>query len=1045
MTGVFADTYTISFQAQGYSQGAQPGVTVFADQVATIDFSLARQLKTIATVTSRGGSPYQPNQTTDTVTVTPQQIQAFQGTSFNSSETNLLTSLPGATVDSSGYPVIHGGREYEEGFQFEGIPYVDAYSNQFTNTLAVPTSGIGLVQLTPGGGDITQGTGGGFGSFNVVAKRGTYPSYASIGAAVGSPSFDHRLNFDWSWATPDGRFSNYLSMSNSDFAPKYQTDGNSYAAAGRFFSDNLETDRETLDNFVYRFGQNKTQSLQLFFDVADHHFYDDAGGNGADVSCSVGSLSTYTTLCFPNGDPNFRRLWSTYLSYGALIGLPGWTGLFTRAEVSEITPLFPGQTSATQSLAQASDRASRTYFQPNTAFKIGYSNNLNSSTFLNVTAYRTNSVVTFDFPGEEASYASDSYVNQGGMTDGLTLSLQKQLSDKHLLEAGADVSHLHPVDAYRSISLAFYGATLNALGTGAYDELYLPAAFIPAGMPCPITPVNGTDGCGYAYNAYPAGTTGVTYPMFDQIATVNRQDYSLYLSDKWTPNTRLNAQFGLRMDAATYRIPTPGLDPYYCTSLYAPKTWTPNPNYNPNAAMGGANCPFNATFDFSNDAVRPKVFQPRAGISYRLGAESAIRLTYSRAVQFVPIGSVDFGETDPRAYFNTYGKLAAFDPGGVGTYCGYAGFQVPCRNFGEQLFWANQNMDGIAYQLARPTTSDNYELSLQHQFTGKFLNGVALNISPWYRNQHDTIAQESSPILDNHGNPLVVNGALQFGPPVLTNAGKEHATGIDFNLARTVPVGLSFQLTASYINEFSSVIPLSGSEDFYPSVVPQSLQLGNEYRVGFVSPFQSTLALSYRTANGWRFTPRYSWNIGYPTGLGLLTPAYINGVAYNVPNTNGVGAGGAPDGAACFIDPTNPGSQFNPNEAACRGNAEAASAGGKLSPQNSFTDLTLEYSPPKSNVTLGLNVNNIFNQTLSGADFNARYAPLATGITGPLTGYSASSSPYPTTSGCSTAPVTCNYLSAMPFYGSFMRGQQTYINVPDQLGRTFYLYLQVKV
>lgn len=1051
MTGVYADTYTVSFQLSSYQPISVPGVTVFADQVSALNETMVKSLKTIATVRSHSvSSAYQPNQTTDTVTVGAQQIQQFQGSSFNSSETNLLTSLPGATADASGYPVIHGGREYEEGFQFEGIPYIDAYSNQFTNTLAIPTAGIGLVQLTPGGGDITQGTGGGFGTFNVVAKRGTYPAYGNLGVAVGSPSFDHRLNFDWSWATPDGRFSNYLSMANSNFAPQYQTGGLPYAAVGRFFSDGYETDRETLDNFVYRFGNNKSQSLQLFFDVADHHFYQDAGGNGANVSCSVGSLSTYNTLCFPNADPNFRRLWSTYLSYGALIGLPGWTGLFSRAEVSAITPLFPGQTSPTESLAQASNRASRSYFQPNTAFKIGYSNNLNSSTFFNLTAYRTNAVVTFDWPGEEDSYANDVYIGQGGMTDGLTLSLQKQLSDKHLLEAGADISHLHPVDYYRSISLAFFGSTLNALGTGAYDELYLPAAFIPSGMPCPIKPrpgaSSGSASCGYAYNAYPAGTTGVTFPMFDQISTVNRQDYSLYLSDKWTPNTRLNAQIGVRMDAATYRVPTPGVDPYYCTSLYTPKTWTPNPNYNPANPMGGTNCPFNATFDFPNDSVRPKVIQPRAGISYRLGSDSAIRLTYSRAVQFVPIGSVDYGETDPRAYFNTYGKLAPFDPGNVGTYCGYAGFQVPCRNFGEQLYWANQNMDGVAYQLARPTTSDNYQLSLQHVFTGKFLNGVALNLAPWYRNQHDTIAQEASPILDQHGNPLVVNGAVQFQQPILTNAGKEHAVGIDFNLARTVPFGLSYQLTASYINEFSSVIPLSGGEDFYPSVVPQSLELGNEYRVGFVSPFQTTLALSYHTQNGWRITPRYSWNIGYPTGLGQLTAAYINGVAYNVPNTNGVGAGGAPAGAACFIDPTNPGSQFNPNLAACRGNAEAAAAGGKLSPQNSFTDLTLEYAPPKSNVTIGLNVNNIFNQTLSGAQYNSRYAPLATGITGPLTGYSTSSSPYPTTSGCSKDPtVTCSFLSSLPLYGSYMRGQQSYINVPNQLGRTFYLYLQVKV
>ncbi len=222
ITGVFADTYTVSFQVTGYEPVSTPGVSVFADQVTTINETLTKSLKTIAAVRSHAASSaYQPNQTTDTVTVGAPQIQNFQGSTFNSSETNLLISLPGAMADSSGYPVIHGGREYEEGFEFEGIPYTDAYSNQFNNSLAIPTAGVSLVQLTPGAGDINQGTGGGFGTFNVVAKRGTYPAYATFGGAVGGPGFDHRFNFDYSWATPDGRWSNYISSANSNATFQY--------------------------------------------------------------------------------------------------------------------------------------------------------------------------------------------------------------------------------------------------------------------------------------------------------------------------------------------------------------------------------------------------------------------------------------------------------------------------------------------------------------------------------------------------------------------------------------------------------------------------------------------------------------------------------------------------------------------------------------------------------------------------------------------------------------------------------------------------------
>ena len=1004
LAGIYADTYTVSFQATGYQAASVPGVSVFADQVATQDFTLNKSMRVIATVVSRGGSAFQPNQTTDTVTVNQQQIQNLQGSTFNSSETNLLVSLPGATSDSSGYPVIHGGREYEEGFEFEGIPYTDAYSNQFNNSLSIPTAGVSLVQLTPGGGDVSQGTGGGFGTFNVVAKRGTYPAYATVGGAIGTPYFDHRLNFDDSWATPDGRWSNYMSFASSNSGPGYGQNAYPYAQIGAFYSGRLETDREWLDNLYYRFGHNNQQSLQLFADIADHHFYQGAGGFGN----TSATCPTYAQLCFPSGDPTYLSIWSYYLG-------------MSPSQVSSISPLYPGQSSQYESLAQASDRAPFTYFQPNEAFKFGYTNNLDSSTFLNITAYRTNAVTTFDGPSTEGSYAGDVYILQGGQTDGVTLSLQKQLSDKHLLEIGADVSHLHPIDSYRSDSFSFLGDVF----TGTLDEYFLPNAFLPNDANCPL----GAGLCGYAYQA---GGANAKYPMWDQVSTVQRQDYSTYISDKWQPNSRLNVQIGLRMDAATYRLPTPGLLSD-CTSLYLPTTWTANPNYVANNPIGPGNCPYNATFDFPRDATHPQIWQPRLGASYKLGADTAVRLTYNRAVQFVPIASIDYGEIDPNAYYKTYGKLAPYDPLGVGTQCGYPGYYVPCTSMAEQLYWAAQNWDGIAYQLARPTTSDNWQFTLEHQFTGKLLNGYAVSVSPWFRKQHDTIANESSPIVKN-GVVQVVNGSVEFGPPVLTNNGKEQATGIDFNLTHNVAYGLSTQLTATYINEFSSVVPLSSSEDFYPSISPASVALGNFYRVGFLSPFQSTLSLSYHTQNGWRLTPRYTYNIGYPTGVGLDTAMFINGVAYNIPNTNGVPSGTSPAGPSCYIDPMNPGSLFNPNIAACRGESETTSPGGKLTPPQGFMDLTLEYSAPGSRLTYGMNVSNLFNSVYDGAQLNGRYEPIATGISGPLTGYSTSSTNYHST-----------YPAAWPVYGSFMNPNGVYVNVPGGYGRTFYFYIQAKV
>lgn len=1016
MTGVYADTYTVSFQIADYQPVSVPGVTVFADQVATVNQALVKSLKTIASVRTHSvSSAYQPNQTTDTVTVGTQEIQQFQGSSFNASETNLLTSLPGAMADSSGYPVIHGGREYEEGFQFEGIPYTDAYSNQFNNSLSIPTAGVSLVQLTPGAGAVNQ-AGGGFGTFNVVAKRGTYPAYATIGGALGSPGFDHRLNFDYSWATPDGRWSDYLSTANSNESFQYGREKYPYAQISEFYNTRYETDREVLDNLVFRFGHNNSQSLQAFIDLADHHFYQGAGGlNG---------------LCFVSCDPVYVNTWA---------GIYG----MTPDEVTAISPLYPGQSQPIEFLTNASDRAPFTYFQPNQAFKLAYTNNFNSSTYMNITAYRTNSVVTFDGPNPEGSFANDVYILQGGQTSGVTASFQKQLSDKHLFEAGTDVSFLHPIDSYRSDAFSLYGALIGAF-SGYVDQAALPYAFINPNDPnCPLGPGGGPAGCGYAYQAFP-NASQLKFPQFNQVSSVNRQDYSLYLSDKWTPNDRLNLQVGARLDAATYRLPTPGIDPNTCTTQYYPTTWTPPTTaWDPTGVYHNGTpsfvCDAKATFSFPNDAVKPKIWQPRVGLSYKLGTDTSIRVTYNKAVQFVPIASVDFGEVSQSNYEKPYGGLAPYNPFGVTdangmltTNCGITGFAVACRNFGEQLYWINQNFDGIPFQPARPTTSDNWELTLSHQFTKGFLNGVAVSISPWYRKQHDTTASEAAPILGSNGLPQVINGQIVFGPPLLTNLGKEQATGIDFNLTRLITYGLSGQLTASYINEFSSVIPLSSLEDFYPSIVPASVALGNTYRVGFLSPFQATLGLSYRTRSGWRFNPRYTYNIGYPTGVGTLTAAYINGTAFNLPNTNAL-SGSAPAGPAFYVDPMNPGSLFSPNIAASRGEAETSSPGGKLTPPQGYINLTVEYSPPSSRLTYGFDVENILNRTFAGAQLNGRYQPLATGISGPLTGYSTSSVNY------------SSYPSAFPLYGTYMNRNGVYVNVPSGLGRTFYFYVQARL
>jgi hypothetical protein len=1001
MSGVYADTYIVTFSLHGYQTYSVQGVNVFADQIATVNSKLTREATTLGKVVVHGAaSAFQPTQTTPTVTADAAQIQNLQGTSFNFAESQLITSLPGAMSDSSGYTVIHGGREYEEGFEFEGIPYTDAYSNQFNNSLAIPTAGVQLVQLTPGTGDASQ-AGGGVGMFNVVAKRGTYPGYFEAGSAIGGPGYDHRLTLDVSLATPNDRISDYLSFAGAGTRAQQACCGYPAVQVGNYYGTAYESDQETLNNFVYRFGNNSNQSLQLFADVAQHNFFTGIGG--------------LTGLCFVSCDPVYDSTWG-----------PGVYGM-TSQQIQNMSALYPEQATPYQLLAQW-NRYPGTYWQPNQAMKLEYTNNLSQSTYLSVKYYRTNSVVTFDFPSTEGGFYGDAYILQGGQTTGGTISIQSQLNDKNLFEFGTDYSFLHPIDSYRSDSFGFYGALLGFFN-GAPDIGGTPYQFVPPTDTCPL----GPGLCGYAYN-FPGAPAQLTYPQFDQISSVNRVDYSVFADDKMTITDKLRAELGVRDDIAIYKMPTPGVNPTFCTTLYLPTTWTANPSYNPSAPLGNGNCPFNATFDYNQQETQPKILQPRVGFSFQATPTMAVRLTYDRAVQFVPIASVDFGEIDPRYYMNQpYSSLPALTLfGGPGSsQCGFYGYLVPCRTFGEQLFWAAQNFDGIAFQPALPMTSDNYQVNFQTQFTRGVLNGVAVSIAPWYRFQHNTTANESAPVIGPNGLPEVINGQILTYPPVLKNNGKEFATGIDLNITREIAYGLTGQLTGSYINEFSSVIPTSSSEDFYPNIPPASLLLGNEYRVGFVSPFQTTLGLTYKTRSGWRVNPRLYYNVGYPTGLGTLTSALINGKPYNLPNTNAL-VGDAPNGPACFVDPMNPGSLFNPNIAACRGSAEAPSPGGKLTPANTTGAITVEFAAPHSAITYGLDVENLFGEIYNGALFNARYQPIATGISGPLTGYSINPTNY------------TNYPSAWPQYASFARGKDVFVDFPGNPGTTFYFYIQAR-
>lgn len=958
LTGVTPDTYELSVTVQGYQPTIVRGVTVVPDQTSTANLELLRELRTIGRTSARSvGSAYQPQQTTDTYSISQTQIATLLGRQGGTSETQVLGQLPGATLDVSGYPVIRGGRENEEGFQFEGIDYTDAFTSQFVNNLRL--NGISTLQLTPGAGDASSGNSG-TGTINATLKRGTNPAFGQVEVDARYPTYAHYLRFEYGFATPNGKFSNYLSFVGERNGQQYGYQSSpvfEVATSSPFTGTTLYAANDFVDNLVFKFGRDSNQSLQFVYQNESINFYQNNGG--------------FQQYFFKTNDPYW------------LSQAEGFSGL-SKEQVQAIVPFYQFQTAVDQRLNRPNGQS-----QPNETLKLQYSINPDPSTFITAKAYKVNATGKFDTVfGAANSFFSGSYLAlQGGARTGGTLDITKQLSAKHLLGAGAKYEFLHPIYAQQDNLSSFFDLTAGTLGSEVYD-------FLPNDENCPAA-------CGYlAANGI---APGQRLPLLNEITSTNRQDSALYLTDAWSPSSKLRVTGGLRLDMANYQLPGYNSDSYLpaagagYSGLYLP---TSTGVYAPGTVVNGEDVsglpdPSKDRFNYDDQTRRAKVLEPRLAVSYQLGANNAVRASYARSVQFAALAFVDL-TTDRRSYTPYVGIPAYNSFAGAGPVfiCGPTGDRR-CRDYADQLFWENQNnYAGVPIQPTKPATFSNWDFSFSHLFS----NAVAVKVTPFYRRGYDAAVLVAAPKLTAAGAPVLdSNGSPVLNPSVTTNLGVNRTTGVEMQVTKDAAYGLSGQLTATYINELTNILPTQVNEDFFPSVSLASLALGNVYRVGFLSPFQTNLAVQYKTHSGFRINPILQYNNGYPLGAGNVAQTFLYGRALNVPNTNLTNSGqlGGSAGATAYVDPQNPGSITNPNVAVTRGTPEKASAGGFLSPQNLTASLSLEYAPPKSRSTFGVLVTNLFNNVYNIPSINQRYQPLGTGLSGPLTGQTTGSVLYP--------------------------------------------------
>jgi hypothetical protein len=219
------DTYTVSFQAEGYEAASVPGITVQQDLTTRLDQHLAKALRTIASVRSASaGNLLKPYTGTDVYNVSGAQLNAATGgDNLHRTVYEYLETVPGVTPIGGAYPAepsIRGGYDVDNGYELDGIPITERVTGFFTTNLT--DLGISNVEVYTGGLGANN-AGNGLGVINSVIKSGTYPGFGSLSLGVSGPDFGHFLRAEYGGATQDKRYSWYFAFDAANTQNTYYT------------------------------------------------------------------------------------------------------------------------------------------------------------------------------------------------------------------------------------------------------------------------------------------------------------------------------------------------------------------------------------------------------------------------------------------------------------------------------------------------------------------------------------------------------------------------------------------------------------------------------------------------------------------------------------------------------------------------------------------------------------------------------------------------------------------------------------------------------
>ncbi len=222
------DTYTVNASKPGYDPQSAPGVTIAADQSATVALTLQETLKTIARTTSRSAqSLVHSGVTSDVFSINSAGQKAASTLSGSGSLTQAygaIASAPGVNIPSNQQGwyqsvYIRGGDVDQVAYEFDGIP--TTRQSDLAPIATLTSLGNQEVQVYTGGTPATSNSSGLAGYINQVIKTGTFPGYASADFGIGGPAFYHQATVEVAGATPDRMFSYYVGLSGTNQTFRY--------------------------------------------------------------------------------------------------------------------------------------------------------------------------------------------------------------------------------------------------------------------------------------------------------------------------------------------------------------------------------------------------------------------------------------------------------------------------------------------------------------------------------------------------------------------------------------------------------------------------------------------------------------------------------------------------------------------------------------------------------------------------------------------------------------------------------------------------------